>query len=97
MSQSIKLKIAGKEYSLVAKDAEMQHYMRFAARDINQMIETYNKKYPDTQLFDKLVFVALNQTVGKLSSLHKLEVLKGQEDKLEKDLQAYLDKLDINR
>ena len=97
MSQSIKLKIAGKEYSLVAKDAEMEHYMRFAARDINQMIETYNKKYPDTQLFDKLVFVALHQTVGKLSSLHKLEVLKGQEDKLEKDLQAYLDKLDINR
>ena len=97
MSQSIKLKIAGKEYSLVAKDAEMEHYMRFAARDINQMIETYNKKYPDTQLFDKLVFVALKQKVGKLSSLHKLEVLKVQEDKLEKDLQAYLDKLDINR
>lgn len=97
MAQSIKLKIAGKEYSLVAKDSEMEHYMRCAASDINSMLDAYDKKFPDKPEIDKLVFVALNQTVGKLNALHRLEVVNSQELKLEKDLQGYLDKLEIPR
>ena len=97
MAQSIKLKIAGKEYSLVAKDSEMEHYMRCAASDINAMLDTSDKKFPDKPELDKLDFVALNQTVGKLNDLHRLEVLNSQETKLEKDLQGYLDKLETPR
>ena len=97
MAQSIKLKIAGKEYSLVAKDSEMEHYMRCAASDINAMLDTYDKKFPDKPELDKLVFVALNQTVGNLNALFLLEVLNSQETKLEKDLQGYLDKLETPR
>ena len=97
MAQSITLKIAGKEYSLVAKDSEMEHYMRCAASDINAMLSTYDKKFPDKPELDKLVFVALNQTVGKLNALHRLEVINSQETKLEKDLQGYLDKLETPR
>ena len=61
------------------------------------MLDTYDKKFPDKPELDKLVFVALNQTVGKLNALHRLEVLNSQETKLEKDLQGYLDKLETPR
>ena len=75
----------------------MEYYMRCVASDINVMLDTYDKKFPDKPELDKLVFVALNQTVGKLNALHRLEVLNSQETKLEKDLQGYLDKLETPR
>ena len=97
MAQSIKLRIAGKEYSILAKDSETEHYMRVAAQNINSMLDSYDRKFPDTPAFDKLVFVTLNETVSMLAARHSLEVMSSEEGRLEKDLGDYLDKLEINR
>ena len=42
MGQSVKLKIAGKEYSLTAASEEQEQLMRLAARDVNEMLDRFN-------------------------------------------------------
>lgn len=93
---SIVLKIAGKEYKLVATQ-ESEHYMRMASEQINSMLADYNQRYPDQTLSDKLVFVALTNTISMLIAKKGLAQNNEETLKLEKDLKAYLKKIETNR
>ncbi|MBO4466430.1 MAG: cell division protein ZapA [Bacteroidales bacterium] len=93
---SITLKIAGKEYSLVATQ-ESEHYMRMAADKINAMLADYDTRYPDQTLADKLVFVALTNTISMLVAKKGLAQNTDETAKLEKELKAYLNKIETNR
>lgn len=93
---SIKLKIAGKEYSLVATQ-ESEHYMRLAAERINQKLSDYDKRYPDQTALDKLAFVALSEEIAMLVSKHNLDKNNEETAKLSKDLRLYLTKIEKNR
>ena len=62
MGQSIKIKIAGNEYPLVAATPEMEQLMRLAAEAINQKLTAYDAKFPNKSLSDKLSFVALRDS-----------------------------------
>lgn len=94
MDQSIKIKIAGKEYPLRASSPEKEQLMRLAAEDINKMLATYDDKYPNYDLVDKLAFVALNETFSRFRYQKQLSLVKEEADGLNAELDAYLKGID---
>lgn len=96
MAQSIKIKIAGKEYPLMASSPEMEQMMRLAAETISHKLAAYDAKYPDKSLTDKLAFVALNETIGRLTSQKKLADASDEARKLQEDVDSYLTNIEKN-
>ncbi|MBQ6045555.1 MAG: cell division protein ZapA [Bacteroidales bacterium] len=94
MEQSITLKIAGKDYPLKATSPEMEQLMRLAAESINQKLAAYDARFPDKTLVDKLSFVALNETVNRMSSQKRLASLSEEARTLLSQTSAYLDSID---
>lgn len=93
--QSIRIKIADKEYQLVAGTPEMESAMRSAAAEINSMLSAYDARFPDRTLADKLSFVALNQTVGKAAFERKLKNAEAEASGLEAEVESYLKEIEI--
>lgn len=89
---SITLKVAGREYSLVAT-AETEHYLRRGADRINAALADYDRRYPSQTLVDKLVFVALTESVSLLSTKRNLDRETADVAKLSGELHSYLDKI----
>lgn len=94
MEQDIKLNIAGKEYALKAATSEMEQAMRMAAEHINKVLATYNAKFPDKPLEDKLAFVTLNEAVGKRMLQNKLKTLADEVVALQNETDSYLKGID---
>lgn len=92
--QSITLKIAGKEYPLKATSPEMEQIMRVAADTINQKLAAYDAKFPDKTLIDKLSFVTLNETIGRLSTQKKYSALEDELKQLQRETGSYLVNID---
>lgn len=90
MGQSIKIKIAGNEYPLVASSPEMERLMRLAAEAINQKLTAYDAKFPNKSLSDKLSFVALNETVSRLTYQKRLSDAGEEANALAEDVESYL-------
>jgi len=88
--QSITLKIAGKDYSLKANSPEMEQTMRLAADDVNKLFAHYTDIYQDRAPEDKLAFVALLETVYKISTQRKAKALSDELQAFEKDVENYL-------
>lgn len=88
--QNITLKISGKEFALRASSPEMEQAMRISAEHINETLAKYDQKYPDKPLEDKLIFVCLNETVGKILMQNKLSALSAEVTSLKDDTDAYL-------
>ena len=94
MEQSITLKIAGKDYPLKANSPEMEQLMRLAAESINQKLAAYDAKFPDKTLVDKLSFVALNETVSRMSYQKRLSSAGEEAKALLSRTDAYLESID---
>ena len=94
MDQSITLKIAGKDYSLKASSPEMEQIMRVAAEAIGKRLSQYDAKFPDKELLDKLVFVTLNETIGRIAAQRKLTAREEGEKKLLDEMTSYLDSIE---
>ena len=94
MEQSITLKIAGKDYSLKASSPEMEQLMRVAAEAINKKVAAYDAKFPDKTTADKLAFVALSETVGRLSYQKKLSSVNDEVKRMLGQTSEYLDNID---
>ena len=90
MAQNIKLKIAGIEYPMVATSPEMEETMRTAADEINRKFNSYDAKYPDKSVLDKLIIVTLNETVNRIACQNKMMQLGSEAKGLKEDLDAYL-------
>lgn len=91
MGQNITLKVAGREYPLVAKTPTQEQTMRLAAQEVNSLLDKYNQLYPNRSLEDKLAFVALNSTMGKISEHRKLELIQEEVLALKNDTDSYLE------
>ena len=96
MDQSITIKIAGYEYPLKAATPQIEQMMRIAAETIGKKLSAYDAKYPNKSLADKLSFVALNETVGRLSLQKKLEHAEEEARKLQEQMEAYLNTIEKN-
>lgn len=94
MGQSVKLKIAGKEYSLTAASEEQEQLMRLAARDVNEMLDRFNEKFVETDIVDKFAFVAVQEAVGKFYMKAKLSQAGGEISSLSSELSSYLEETD---
>ena len=94
MEQSITIKIAGKDYPLKATSPEMEQLMRLAADSINQKLAAYDAKFPDKTLVDKLSFVALNETVSRMSYQKKLSSVNEEAKRMLSQTSSYLDSID---
>ena len=90
MAQNIKLKIAGIEYPMVAASPEMEETMRTAADEINRKFNSYDAKYPDKSVLDKLIIVTLNETVNRIACQNKMLQLGAEAKALKEDLDAYI-------
>ena len=93
MAQNIKLKIAGKEYPMVAPTPEMEEAMRLAAEEINRKFNSYDLRYPDKPALDKLIIVTLNETVNRIACQKRMQQLGEEVDALQADLDSYLEKI----
>ncbi|MBO4917588.1 MAG: cell division protein ZapA [Bacteroidales bacterium] len=94
MEQSITIKIAGKDYPLKATSPEMEQLMRLAAETINQKLAVYDAKFPDKTLVDKLSFVALNETVSRMSYQKRLSSVSEEAKRMLSQTNSYLDNID---
>ena len=94
MEQSITIKIAGKDYPLKANSPEMEQLMRLAAETINQKLAVYDAKFPDKTLVDKLSFVALNETVSRMSYQKRLSSVNEEAKRMLSQTSSYLDNID---
>ena len=97
MGQSIKIKIAGNEYPLVASTPEMEQLMRLAAEALNQKLTAYDAKFPNKYLSDKLSFVALNETVTRLTYQKRIADAGEEARKLQEDVESYLKNIEQER
>ena len=97
MAQSITLKIAGKDYPLVASTPEMERRMRLAADEIASMLAKYDARFPDKAMIDKLAFVTLNETVAKLLLQDRSQEFADEAKKLEAEMETYLKGIEGNR
>ncbi len=91
MGQSIKIKVAGREYPFQVPTEEAEHYMRLAAEDVNEALGNYSTRFPDKELVDKLVFVAMIEAIDKLKALKKLDTSDRELRSLGGALQSYLE------
>ncbi|MGN0202428.1 MAG: cell division protein ZapA [Candidatus Cryptobacteroides sp.] len=96
MERSIKIRIADKEYSLMATSPEMEQMYRIAAETINQRLAAYDAKFPGKPVSDKLAFVAIIEAVNRLMSQKELSKAKNEAAKLEEDIESYLKEIEEN-
>ena len=96
MEQSIKIRIAEREYPLKVTSAEQEEDIRKAAQEINRQIQAYQSRYADKTLVEILSIMALNVCVNNISLNRMVKGMKEAEDSLAKELDGYLDNIDKN-
>ena len=96
MEQSIKIKIADREYPLKVSSPEKEEVIRKAAADLNKKITLYQEKYPNKGMIEILSFVALNVSMTNVVVQKQIETMKESEESLAKELQGYIDNIDKN-
>lgn len=88
--QRITLKVAGRLYELRVSSPEMERLTRLAANDVNTLLGEFDTRFPDRSLEDKLVFVAIQEAVRKLTTQKKLSNLVDEANSLQSDIDTYL-------
>ena len=96
MEQSIKIKIADREYPLKVSSPEKEEVIRKAAADLNKKITLYQEKYPNKGMIEILSFVALNVSMTNVVTQKQIEAMKDGEENLAKELQGYLENMNKN-
>ena len=96
MGQSIKIKIAEREYPLLVNSPEQEEDIRKAAQEINRQIQAYQNRYADKTLVEILSIMALNVCVSNIALNRQASSFKEEECNLAKELEGYLEKIDKN-
>ena len=96
MEQSIKIKIADREYPLKVSSPEKEEVIRKAAADLNKKINLYQDKYPTKGMIEILSFLALNVSMTNVVLQKQIETFNESETVLAQELQSYLENIDKN-
>ena len=96
MEQSIKIRIADREYPLKVSSPEKEEVIRKAAADLNKKLSLYQDKYPNKGMIEILSFVALNVSMTNVMLQKQVEALDEGERKLAGELYGYLENIDKN-
>ena len=96
MKQSIKIKIADREYPLMVSSPEQEEAIRKPASELNKKLSLYQDKYPNKGMIEILSVVALNVSVSNVVLQKQIDMLHEGEDNLAKELKSYLENIDKN-
>ena len=96
MEQSIKIKIAEREYPLKVTSSQQEEDIRKAAQEINGQIQAYQSRYTDKTLVEVLSIMALNVCVSNISLSRQVKGMKDAEENLARELEGYLENIDKN-
>ena len=96
MEQSIKIKIAEREYPLKVTSTQQEEDIRKAAQEINRQIQAYQSRYQDKTLVEILSIMALNVCVNNISLGRQVKGMKDAEESLARELEGYLENIDRN-
>ena len=96
MEQSIKIKIADREYPLKVSSPEKEEVIRKAAAELNKKISLYQDKYPNKGMIEILSFVALNVCMNNLTLQEQINNLSDEEKALAEELGGYLENIGKN-
>ena len=96
MEQSIKIKIADREYPLKVSSPDKEEVIRKAAAELNRKITLYQEKYPNKGMIEILSFVALNVCMSNITLQKQAQEKEEEEAALERELESYLDNIDKN-
>ena len=96
MDQSLKIKIADREYPLKVSSPEKEEVIRKAAADLNKKINLYQDKYPTKGMIEILSFVALNVSMTNVVLQKQIDTFNESEGLLAQELQNYLENIDKN-
>ncbi|MBR2127997.1 MAG: cell division protein ZapA [Bacteroidales bacterium] len=94
--QSIRIKIAGREYPLKVTSPEQEEVIRKAADDIRKMTEAYQQRFKDKQMIEILSLVALNVCISNITLNRQIKNLEKGEEALAKEISGYLENIDRN-
>ena len=94
MEQSIKIKIADREYPLKVSSPEKEEVIRKAAADLNKKINLYQDKYPTKGMIEILSFVSLNVSMTNVVLQKQIDTFNESEGLLAQELQNYLENID---
>lgn len=94
--QSIKVKVAGREFPLKVNSPEHEEIIRKAADDIKKMTEAYQARFTDKPMAEILSLVALNVCVSNITLNRQIKDLKMGEEALAKEITGYLENIDKN-
>ncbi len=94
MEQSIKIRIADREYPLKVSSPEKEEVIRKAAADLNKKINLYQDKYPTKGMIEILSFVALNVSMTNVVLQKQIDTFNESEGLLAQELQNYLENID---
>ena len=96
MEQSIKIRIADREYPLKVSSPDKEEIIRKATSELNKKINLYQEKYPNKGMIEILSFVALNVSMANVALQNRTEAMVEEEGSLARELQNYLDNIDKN-
>ena len=94
MGQKITIRINGKKYELTAETPEKEEIYRQAAVSVNQMLGSYVDKFPGKELSELISLVALNESIGRITLMKKMEAVERETEMLRKQTDTYLDNID---
>ncbi len=96
MEQSIKIKIADREYPLKVSSPEKEEVIRKAAADLSKKISLYQDKYPNKGMIEILSFVALNVSMTNVVLQKQIDSANEEGEILTRELKSYLENIDKN-
>lgn len=96
MEQSINVKIADRNYPLKVTSPEQEEVIRKAAAEINARVNLWLEKHPEKKLSEILSLVALKTCITNITLSEQLKTIKAGEESLVKELESYLENIDIN-
>ena len=94
MAQSIKIYIAGRQYSITALSAEHEEIIRKSAAEVNQKIAEHQDKFPNKGLIEILSLMALNTSIANILYQMKIDRMNDAEKVLAGELERYLGNID---
>ena len=96
MEQSIKIKIADKEFELKVTSTEHEEIIRKAAADINSKVGLWLEKYPKKNLSDILSLVALKICISNIQLQRMVQSAKTETESLAAEIEGYLENIEKN-
>ncbi len=88
--RTIKIRIGEIEYELKSKSPEQEGLIRDAARMLNDMITSYQRKFPSKDKIDILSFVSINQCMSNIKLQRDIENARREIAEFNEEIDGYL-------